>query len=79
MLHLFRFPCFWNPDRASWFFGYWCSGPESLPGDGLLCYHDLEGFNEWVREIFLVKECRDPITAFLKWLIEYRGFRRKIL
>ena len=63
-----KLPCFWNPDKNSWFFGYWCSGPESLPRDGLLCYYNLEGKSQSIREKYLVEERKDPITALINWL-----------
>lgn len=63
-----RLPEFWNPDKGSWYLGYWSSGAESLPNDGLLTYHDLEGRSEAVREADLVQESKTPIGALIKFL-----------
>lgn len=64
-----RKPEFWNPDKDSWFYGYWCAGPESLPGDGLLCYLDLEGRSENEREFYLVEESKTREDALIKFIV----------
>lgn len=61
-------PCFWRPAKGVWYFGYWCSGVESLRGDGLLCYHDLEGETELIRELDLVEPSTNPLGAFIRFL-----------
>ena len=75
-------PVFWKaggPDVGwVWGFGYWSSGPESLPGDGLLTYHNLEGKSEKVREMDLVELQDSAIKALLHWIhnIVFQGYRR---
>ncbi len=65
-------PVFWKvggPDVGwVWGFGYWSRGPESLPGDGLLTYHTLEGKSEEVREMDLVELQDSAIKALLHWI-----------
>ena len=63
-----RLPVLWNPSKRVWGFGYWCSGSESLSGDGLLCYHNLQGCSEGVRENDLVRLQGDPLSALLDWV-----------
>ena len=71
-------PVFWKagggPIPYVWGFGYWSSGPESLPGDGLLTYHNLEGKSEKVREMDLVELQDSAINALLHWM-HLRYFR----
>ena len=68
-----KFPEFWKagggPLPYVWGFGYWSSGPESLPGDGLLTYHNLEGKSECEREKDLVKLHPNRIFALVDWII----------
>lgn len=65
---MMRIPVFWNPSKNRWGFGYWCVGEETLEGDGLLCYHQLNGQSEAVREKDLVRIQRNPLGAFIEWL-----------
>ena len=37
----------------SWICGFWCQGPESKTGDGLVCYLNLSGARESIRNGFL--------------------------
>lgn len=68
-----KLPEFWRagggPVPYVWGFGYWSSGPESLPGDGLLTYHNLEGRSEEIRERDLVELQDSPLKAFRHWII----------
>lgn len=61
-------PVFWHPNKRVWGFGYWCDGPESLSNDGLLCYHNLRGISEEIREKDLAKLWGNPLSAFLDWI-----------
>ena len=68
-----KFPELWKaggPDKYVWGFGYWSSGPESLCGDGLLTYHNLEGKTEVEREQDLVELHSNPLVAIIKWFIQ---------
>ena len=65
-----KLPFLWKeggPDNYVWGFGFWSSGPESLPGDGLLTYHNLEGENELTREKDLVILRPTALSAILDW------------
>jgi len=66
-----KLPFLWKAggtDNYVWGFGFWSSGPESLPGNGLLTYHNLEGEVEEVREADLVALRPTPLYAVLDWL-----------
>jgi len=66
-----KLPFLWKaggPDNYVWGFGFWSSGPESLPGDGLLTYHNLEGESEVTREKDLVVLQSTALSAILDWL-----------
>lgn len=65
-----KLPFLWKaggPDNYVWGFGFWSSGPESLPGDGLLTYHNLEGESEMTREKDLVILRSTALSAVLDW------------
>ena len=65
-----KLPFLWKaggPDNYVWGFGFWSSGPESLPGDGLLTYHNLEGESEVVREKDLVVLQPTALSAIIDW------------
>ena len=67
-----KLPEFWEagggPVPYVYGFGYWSSGPESLPGDGLLTYHNLEGKSEYEREKDLVKLYPNRALALADWI-----------
>lgn len=57
-----------SPRKRRYSFGYWCSGPESLAGDGLLCYVDVKDLPERVREKYLSRIYANPLVAMLSFL-----------
>ena len=65
-------PEFWKagggPIPHVYGFGYWSSGPESLEGDGLLTYHNLQGQSEEIRERDLVELQPTRLRAFIHWI-----------
>lgn len=68
-------PSLWKAGGGSlpyvWGFGFWSSGPESLPGDGLLTYHNLEGEDELTREKDLVILRPTVLVAIFDWFKVY--------
>ena len=65
-----KLPEFWKagggPLPHVWGFGYWSSGPESLYGDGLLTYHNLQGCSEKERDADLVELQPTRLKALLR-------------
>lgn len=74
-----KLPEFWKAGGGEvphvWGFGYWSSGPESLPGDGLLTYHNLEGKREKEREADLVALQSSSFRALIHWLVIHLSLR----
>lgn len=62
--------CSWgSPRRPAYICGYWCSGPETLlQGDGLMCFLDLQGKPEEIREQYLSKIYCNPMQALFSFL-----------
>lgn len=57
-----------SPWKKCYAFGYWCSGPKSIGDDGLLCYVDVQGLPERVREKYLSRIHANPPVAILSFL-----------
>lgn len=78
-----KLPEFWKAGGEElpyvWGFGYWSSGPESLPGDGLLTYHNLEGKLEKEREADLVVLQPSQFGALVHWLIIRLHYEKRTL
>jgi hypothetical protein len=62
--------CSWGSTRGpAYICGYWCSGPETLlQGDGLMCFLDLQGKPEEIREQYLSKIYCNPMQALFSFL-----------